>query len=101
MERFFGGSPGMVMVRLAVLSLIVGVLLSALGLSPYDIIESFKQLVVRIYDMGFEAVEWAFRYFLLGAVIVVPIWLVSRVFKVMGHGDARDPLERKPRDADL
>lgn len=103
MERFFGGSPGLVLLRLAILSLIVGVLLSALGLSPYDIIESFRQMVARIYNMGFDAVEWAFRYFLLGAVIVVPIWFISRIFKVMGQGGERPSgsLDRKPRDADL
>lgn len=103
MERFFGGSPGLVIVRLAIISLIVGVLLSALGLSPFDIIESFKKLVTRIYDMGFEAIEWAVRYFLLGAIIVVPIWFISRVFKVMGRGGDRHAgsLDHKTRDADL
>lgn len=84
MERFFGGNPGVVFIRLAVISLIVGIVLSALGLSPYDIINSLKTLVQRIYEMGFDAVEWVFRYFLLGAVIVFPIWLISRLMKVAG-----------------
>ncbi len=86
MERFFGGNPGVVFIRLAVISLIVGVVLSALGLSPYDIINSIKTLLQRIYDMGFDAIEWVVRYFLLGAVIVFPIWLISRIFKVAGKG---------------
>ncbi len=84
MERFFGGNPAMVFLRLAIISLIVGVLLSALGLSPYDIIDSCKRLMIRIYDMGFDAFEWIIRYFLLGAVIVFPIWLIARTFKVVG-----------------
>ena len=84
MERFFGGNPAMVFLRLAIISLIVGVLLSALGLSPYDIIDSFKRLMIRIYNMGFDAFEWIIRYFLLGAVIVFPIWLIARTFKVVG-----------------
>ena len=37
--------------------------------------------------MGFEAVEKAVRYFLLGAVIVFPIWLVVRLFKFAGRGE--------------
>lgn len=86
MERFFGGNPGVVLIRLAVISLIVGILLSALGLSPYDIINSIKTLLQRIYDMGFEAIDWAFRYFLLGAVVVFPIWIISRVLKLAGKG---------------
>ncbi|MDA7946789.1 MAG: DUF6460 domain-containing protein [Hyphomicrobiaceae bacterium] len=88
MERFFGGNPGVVLIRLAVISLIVGILLSALGLSPYDIINSIKTLAQRIYNMGFDAIEWVFRYFLLGAVIVFPVWLVSRLMKVAGKGTA-------------
>ena len=31
--------------------------------------------------------EKGFRYFLLGAVIVFPIWFLMRVFKVFGGGD--------------
>ena len=37
MERFFGGNPALVMLRLAILSLIVGVLLAALGFSPFEL----------------------------------------------------------------
>ena len=84
MERFFGGNPALVMIRLAILSLIVGVVLAALGFSPFDLIDSVRRLVAQIYDMGFVAVEKAARYFLLGAVIVFPIWLVVRVFKMLG-----------------
>ncbi len=91
MERFFGGNPGVVFIRLAVISLIVGVVLSALGLSPYDIINSIRTLFQRIYDMGFDAIEWAFRYFLLGAAVVFPIWLIARIVKMAGkRGNAGD-----------
>jgi hypothetical protein len=31
--------------------------------------------------MGFDAVRWLWRYFLLGAVIVLPIWLLARLAK--------------------
>ena len=97
MERFFGGNPALVLVRLAILSLIVGVVLAALGFSPFEIIDSIRRLVERIYDMGFAAVEKAFRYFLLGAVIVFPVWLVVRVLKSLGRtssGDLVDPSSR-------
>ncbi|MGH6735089.1 MAG: DUF6460 domain-containing protein [Methyloceanibacter sp.] len=85
MERFFGGNPALVLLRLAILSLIVGVVLAALGFSPYDLIQNIRDLAQRIYDMGFAAVEKAFRYFLLGAVIVFPVWVVMRVLKMFGR----------------
>jgi hypothetical protein len=87
MERFFGGNPALVLLRLIILSLIVGVVLAALGFSPYEIIDSIARLVERIYNLGFEAVEKAVRYFLLGAVIVFPIWLVVRLFKYAGRDE--------------
>lgn len=90
MERFFGGNPGIVIIRLTIISVIVGVLLSALGLDPRAIIDSFIRLLERIYNMGFEAIEWALRYFLLGAVIVFPVWLVARVMKLVGKSGRTD-----------
>jgi hypothetical protein len=96
-DRFFGGNPALVLLRLAILSLIVGVVLAALGFSPFELIDSLRRLVERIYDMGFAAVEKAFRYFLLGAVIVFPVWFVTRLLKSLGRssgGDLVDPSSR-------
>ena len=93
MERFFGGSPGLVMVRLAILSLVVGVLLAALGFSPFDILESIRELIARIYDLGWTAIEKAGRYFLLGAVIVFPVWFIARLFKMLGRGTRGDLID--------
>ena len=98
MERFFGGNPALVLVRLAILSLIVGVVLAALGFSPFEIIDSIRRLAERIYDMGFAAVEKAFRYFLLGAVIVFPVWLVMRLLNSLGRGGSgREVLDAPSR----
>jgi hypothetical protein len=102
MERFFGGNPAMVLVRLAILSLVLGVLLSALGLSPFEILDSFKRLLIRIYDMGFDAIEWAYRYFLLGAVIVFPVWIISRLLKLGGKASGSGgELEHRSGNSEL
>jgi hypothetical protein len=93
MERFFGGNPGLVIVRLAILSLVVGVLLAALGFSPFDILESIRELIARIYDLGWTAIEKAGRYFLLGAVIVFPIWFIARLLKMIGRGSRGDLID--------
>ncbi len=77
--RFFGGSPLAVLFRLILLSILVGVVLAAIGLDPRDIVNSVQRLIRSIWDMGFEAIEWLWRYFLLGAVLVLPIWLIVRL----------------------
>ena len=81
-HRFFGGPPMTVIGRLILLSILVGVVLTAIGLDPWNIIDSVRRLIVRIWDMGFDAVHWLWQYFLLGAVIVLPIWFLVRLAKV-------------------
>ena len=78
--RFLGGSPLSVAFRLILLSILVGVVLAAIGFDPWNIINSIRLLFQRIWDLGFDAVSWLWRYFLLGAVIVIPIWFLSRLF---------------------
>src|SRR5262245_51689993 len=77
--RFLGGTPAAVAVRLILLSILVGVVLSAVGFDPWNIIESIRRLFISIWNLGFDAINWVWRYFLLGAVIVVPIWLITRI----------------------
>ena len=77
--RIFGGSPLAVLGRLILVSILVGVILSAVGLDPFDIVRSVRRLIQAVWDMGFDAFNWLWRYFLLGAVIVIPIWLLMRL----------------------
>ena len=77
--RWAGGSPMAVLGRLILISILVGVILAAVGLDPFDIVRSLQRLVLSIWNMGFDAFRWLWRYFLLGAVIVVPIWLIIRL----------------------
>jgi hypothetical protein len=78
-DRLFGGNPLGVFIRLVLLSVVVGIVLSALGMTPTDLLYRFNILARRIYDMGFGAVESILQYFLVGAVIVFPIWLIVRL----------------------
>jgi hypothetical protein len=82
LNRFFGGPPLSVIFRLALLSILIGVIMQVLGLDPWDIIDSLRRLVQYVWDMGFDAVRWLWRYLLLGAAVVIPIWLVVRLLRV-------------------
>jgi hypothetical protein len=79
MTRIIGGSPLAVAGRLVLVSILVGVVLSAFGIDPYDIVNSIRRLIHSIWDLGWEAVERLWRYFLLGAVLVIPIWVIVRL----------------------
>ncbi|PPD28111.1 MAG: integrase [Hyphomicrobium sp.] len=74
-----GGNPLGVLVRLVVLSIVVGIVLSAFGITPANFFYNINIIARRIYDMGFGAVEWGLQYLALGAMVVVPIWLIARL----------------------
>ncbi len=80
-SRFLGGPPLAVVTRLVLLSVLVGVVLHVIGFDPWNIVQSLQALFGRIWDMGFDLVRWLWRYFLLGAAVVVPLWLLVRLSK--------------------
>jgi hypothetical protein len=85
LTRFFGGAPLAVILRLLVVSLIVGALLMWLDIHPRDVIRGLENFALRIWNMGFEAVRELAQYVFAGAVIVVPVWLVMRLLSARGR----------------
>ena len=79
LERFLGGSPVGVIVRLLVLSLIVGFAMSVFGIEPQNVIDGAINLVQDAMRDGFGVFRNLGAYVLTGAVLVVPIWLLIRL----------------------
>jgi hypothetical protein len=92
-KSIFGGNPLGVIIRLVLLSIVVGIVLSTLGITPANLFQRLDILARRIYDLGFGSVEWLFSHLLLGAMLVIPIWLLARVFCLIG-GRGQD--DRRP-----
>jgi hypothetical protein len=86
LERFLGGSLLGVLIRLIALSVAVGILLAWLDLTPWAVLDSVRRFVARLFARGFDAVRDLFGYFLLGAVIVVPIFILIRLVKSVPAG---------------
>jgi hypothetical protein len=84
MERFFGGSPAAIILKLAIASVIIGVVLSFFGFNPNNLYVAIIRLGDWISSLGLDAVKNVLRYLILGAIIVVPLWLLSRVFSLFG-----------------
>ena len=66
-------------IRLALISIAVGIVLKALGIDLRNFFDRINVLLRNLYDLGFNAFNWVFEYMLLGALVVVPIWLIARV----------------------
>jgi hypothetical protein len=79
LDRWLGGSPLGVLLRLVFLSLIVGVILAYLGLTPLALLYSALDSFQALFGLGFDAIENIGRYVLTGAIIVIPLWLISRL----------------------
>ena len=80
LHRFFGGSPVAVVIRLVVLSLVVGALLMWLDIDPMAIVDAIDRMARGLWAMGFDALREMGRYIVAGALIVVPIWFLARLF---------------------
>ena len=81
-SRFFGGSPLWVLAKLAMLSIVIGVVLWLLGLDAFAIVRAIQDLFYDFFDNVWDALAKLVEWFLLGAVIVFPIWLLSRLVKL-------------------
>ena len=81
LERFLGGSVLGVAIRLIAVSVAVGVLMSWLNLTPWDMIDNFREALAHLYQRSSFILRGVFTYFMLGAVIVIPIWLIVRFMK--------------------
>jgi hypothetical protein len=80
MTRFLGDSPLRVFLKLVVISFLVGIVMSAFGWSPFDVLQGIRDFFLDIWNMGFSALERFFGYFLLGAAIVIPAFILLRLF---------------------
>ena len=80
LQRYLGGSPASVLVRLLFLSLVVGGFLAFLDVTPVELLERLTRTFRVLLGSGFEAVQRLALWIAYGAMIVVPIWLLSRLF---------------------
>lgn len=69
------------LLRLFVLSLVVGLLLSAFDVRPESLLGAIGGTAESIFDSVADLVAWAVPYVLIGAVVVVPVWLVIAVLR--------------------
>jgi uncharacterized oligopeptide transporter (OPT) family protein len=85
LSRFLGGSPVSVLIRLVLISLLVGVVLVWLNLTPAGLFRSVEAAVRSFISGGFDGVREVGRYIITGAMIVVPIWLLLRFLDMRGR----------------
>ncbi|WDR00838.1 DUF6460 domain-containing protein [Devosia sp. J2-20] len=78
-ERLLGDRPGKVIVRLVLLSLLVGFLMSVFGVDAQQIVRGTIELFREALRDGAGVFRSLGGYILTGAALVVPIWLLIRL----------------------
>lgn len=79
-RRFMPPGFGRTLLKLLIASLIVGLLMRLFGVTPRSLVANFGENVEKLFNHIVYVAGWAFDYVILGAVIVLPIWLLVFLF---------------------
>jgi hypothetical protein len=78
-NRFLGDTPVRTIVKLLVVCIVVGFVMSALGIYPLDIFRWVRHSLLEFWHSGFAALGKAGDYLLLGAAVVIPLFIIVRI----------------------
>ncbi|MEY9198776.1 MULTISPECIES: DUF6460 domain-containing protein [Sinorhizobium] len=79
-NRFLGDSPLRVLVKLVVVSILVGFVMTVFDWRPMDLLDGIRDFVVDLWLTGFAALGRVGDYLLLGAAVVIPAFIILRLF---------------------
>lgn len=79
LNRFLGDSLGRTILKLLVISFIVGVIMAAMNWYPIDVFYTVRDFIVRIWEQGFAAIGRVGEYLVLGAAVVIPVFILLRL----------------------
>jgi hypothetical protein len=80
--RFLGDSPLRVLIKLVVVSFLVGIVMAAFDWTPVDVFYRVIDFFHEVWLLGFSTFDRFAGYFLLGAAIVVPAFIILRLFSL-------------------
>lgn len=86
MNNLFGGSPPAVILKIAIASVCVGLLLAITGMDPLMVWEDAFSTIGEVWGYALDWFVWAGKYLVMGAIIVVPIWIAVRLFDILFGG---------------
>lgn len=70
-------------VKLLIACFVVGLMLSMLEINPQDVLRWLVDLVKGIVEWSVSVFGKAMTYILIGAVLVIPIWLIVQLWRAI------------------
>lgn len=81
LERLLGDRPGALAIRLVLISLFVGFIMSVFGFDASDVVRGAVEAVRETLRDGGAVFRQLGTYVLTGAAIVLPVWLILRLMR--------------------
>ncbi|WP_306120026.1 MULTISPECIES: DUF6460 domain-containing protein [unclassified Roseitalea] len=78
-NRLLGDSLGRTIIKLLVISLLVGMVMSVFEIAPLDVFVAVRDFVVNLWESGWAALGRFGDWLILGASVVIPIFIVIRI----------------------
>ena len=79
LNRLLGDTPGRTIVKLVILSVVVGFVMSMMGFSPWDLVRLVDDGIRELWHSGFRALGRVGDYLAVGAMIVIPVFIILRI----------------------
>ena len=79
LTRILGDRPLLGVAKLLAISLLVGLALAEIGIDPLHVFRSLQRVMQRAVNLRSGTLLWGWRCFLLGAILVIPSWLLIRL----------------------
>ncbi|MFD1333097.1 DUF6460 domain-containing protein [Methylopila musalis] len=81
-SRFLGGSPLGVLLRLVALCVVVGLILDQLDLDVFRLLDYALDVIRDLFANSADLIRALLRWLMIGAAVVIPVWIVLRLLKV-------------------
>lgn len=78
-RQILGDTLGRTIIKLVVVSLIVGAVMSVFGLAPMDVWWGLRDFAVGLWQSGWAALGRFGDWLILGASVVLPLFILARL----------------------
>lgn len=87
LQRLLSVTPGDIL-RIALISVVVGLVLAAFRVDPrrlwVDFFGTIAETWSEFLNISMDLARWSVDYLFLGAILVVPIWLIIHIVRALG-----------------
>ena len=85
-NRILGDSLGRTIIKLVVISLLVGMAMSVFGIGPHDVYIAIRDFLINLWESGWAALGRFGDWLILGASVVIPAFIVIRLLNYRRNG---------------